>query len=132
VAKGKKQRPAPEAEAAVRQKRIAAIFFRTEAGGEPVWEWLKSLSREDCKQIGTDIMTVEFGGRLACPCVVRSATDYMKSAPALAATGLPAFFFMSINGAAWCCYTALSRKRRKRRQRSLVSPPTTRANMSEG
>jgi hypothetical protein len=69
VAKGKKQRPAPEAEAAVRQKRIPAIFFRTEAGGEPVREWLKSLSREDRKQIGTDIMTVEFGwpiGMLVC------------------------------------------------------------------
>ncbi len=67
MAKGKKQRPAPEAEAAVRQKRVPAIFFRTEAGGEPVREWLKSLSREDRKQIGTDIMTVEFGWPIGMP-----------------------------------------------------------------
>ena len=67
MAKGKKQRPAPEAEAAVRQKRIPAIFFRTDAGGEPVREWLKSLSRADRKQIGTDIMTVEFGWPIGMP-----------------------------------------------------------------
>lgn len=51
----------------MRQKRIPAIFFRTEAGGEPVWDWLKSLSREDRKQIGTDIMTVEFGWPIGMP-----------------------------------------------------------------
>ncbi len=43
-------------------KRVQAFFFRTEAGGEPVREWLKSLpSREDRKRIGEDIKTVEFG-----------------------------------------------------------------------
>lgn len=67
VAKGKRQTPAPEAETAVRQKRIAAIFFRTEAGGEPVREWLKSLSRADRKLIGADIMTVEFGWPIGMP-----------------------------------------------------------------
>ena len=51
----------------MRQKRIPAIFFRTDAGGEPVREWLKSLSREDRKQIGTDIMTVEFGWPIGMP-----------------------------------------------------------------
>ena len=51
----------------MRQKRISTIFFRTEAGGEPVREWLKSLSREDRKQIGTDIMTVEFGWPIGMP-----------------------------------------------------------------
>ena len=33
-------------------KRIPAIFYRTEAGGEPVREWLKGLSPEDRKRIG--------------------------------------------------------------------------------
>lgn len=55
------------AEAAVRQKRIPAIFFRTEAGGEPVRDWLKSLSRGDRKLIGTDIQTVEFGWPVGMP-----------------------------------------------------------------
>jgi phage-related protein len=43
-------------------KQIPAIFFRTEAVGEPVRDWLKSLaSPEDRKRIGEDIKTVEFG-----------------------------------------------------------------------
>jgi phage-related protein len=43
-------------------KRAPVIFFRTEAGGEPVRDWLKSLpSTEDRKRIGEDIKTVEFG-----------------------------------------------------------------------
>jgi phage-related protein len=49
-------------------KRIPAIFFRTEAGGEPVREWLKSLpSPEDRKRIGYDIGTVEFGWPIGMP-----------------------------------------------------------------
>jgi hypothetical protein len=42
-------------------KRVPAIFFRTEGGGEPIREWLKGLSPEDRKRIGEDIKTVEFG-----------------------------------------------------------------------
>ena len=42
-------------------KRVPAIFFRTEGGGEPLREWLKSHpSPEDRKLIGEDIKTVEF------------------------------------------------------------------------
>ncbi|ACO33791.1 MULTISPECIES: type II toxin-antitoxin system RelE/ParE family toxin [Acidobacterium] len=50
------------------QKRIEVIFFRTQAGGEPVREWLKSLQPvEDRKQIGIDIKTVEFGWPIGMP-----------------------------------------------------------------
>jgi phage-related protein len=49
-------------------KRIEVIFFRTGAGGEPVREWLKSLSPiEDRKQIGVDIKAVEFGWSIGMP-----------------------------------------------------------------
>jgi phage-related protein len=49
-------------------KKIEVIFFRTGAGGEPVREWLKSLSPiEDRKQIGVDIKTVEFGWPIGMP-----------------------------------------------------------------
>ena len=47
---------------------MPAIFFRTEAGGEPVREWLRGLlSREDRKRIGEDIKTVEFGWPTGMP-----------------------------------------------------------------
>ncbi len=49
-------------------KRVPAIFFRTEAGGEPVRDWLKNLpSPEDRKRIGEDIKTVEFGWPVGMP-----------------------------------------------------------------
>jgi len=49
-------------------KRVPAIFFRTEGGGEPVRDWLKGLpSDEDRKRIGEDIKTVEFGWPTGMP-----------------------------------------------------------------
>jgi len=48
-------------------KRVPAIFFRTEAGGEPLRDWLKGLSPEDRKRIGEDIKTVEFGWPIGMP-----------------------------------------------------------------
>lgn len=57
-----------QSEALGRQgKRVPAIFYRTEAGGEPVREWLKGLSPEDRKRIGEDIKTVEFGWPVGMP-----------------------------------------------------------------
>jgi phage-related protein len=47
---------------------VRAVFYRTEARGESVGEWLKSLpSREDRKRIGEDIKTVEFGWPVGMP-----------------------------------------------------------------
>jgi phage-related protein len=48
-------------------KRVPAIFYRTEAGGEPVRGWLKGLSAEDRKRIGEDVKTVEFGWPIGMP-----------------------------------------------------------------
>ena len=48
-------------------KRVPAMFYRTEAGGEPVRDWLKELSPEDRKRIGEDIKTVEFGWPIGMP-----------------------------------------------------------------
>jgi phage-related protein len=49
-------------------KRVPAIFFQTEAGGEPLRDWLKALpSSEDRKRIGEDIKTVEFGWPIGMP-----------------------------------------------------------------
>ena len=48
-------------------KQVPAIFYRTEAGGEPLREWLRSLSPEDRKRIGEDIKSVEFGWPVGMP-----------------------------------------------------------------
>jgi len=61
--------PAPSAPlyAAKPDKRVPVIFFRTEAGGEPVRDWLKGLPTEDRKRIGEDIKTGEFGWPVGMP-----------------------------------------------------------------
>jgi phage-related protein len=55
-------------------KRVPAIFFRTEAGNEPVREWLRSLSPSDRRTLGEDIRTVEYGWPIGMP-VCRSMGD---------------------------------------------------------
>jgi phage-related protein len=48
-------------------KRVPAIFYCTQAGGEPVRDWLKGLLPEDRKRIGEEIKTVEFGWPIGMP-----------------------------------------------------------------
>lgn len=48
-------------------KKVPTIFYRTEAGGEPVRDWLRDLPAEDRKRIGEDIKTVEFGWPIGMP-----------------------------------------------------------------
>lgn len=48
-------------------KRIPARFYRTEAGNEPVRDWLMELSQKERKIIGIDIKTVEFGWPVGMP-----------------------------------------------------------------
>ena len=50
-------------------KRLPARFYRSNAGNEPVREWLKSLDAEDRKIIGEDIKDVEFSWPIGLPLV---------------------------------------------------------------
>ena len=48
-------------------KKITVVFYRTEAGNEPVREWLLDLDKEDKQTIGVDIKTVEYGWPIGMP-----------------------------------------------------------------
>ncbi|SEG37617.1 Phage-related protein [Bryocella elongata] len=49
-------------------ERVPVVFFRNDAGGEPVRDWLKALVPvEDRKQIGDDIRTLQFGWPIGMP-----------------------------------------------------------------
>jgi phage-related protein len=48
---------------------LAVVFYRTDAGNEPVREWLKSLNRGDKRTIGEDIKTAQFGWPLGMPLI---------------------------------------------------------------
>ncbi len=50
-------------------KRIPAIFYKTEAGTEPVRDWLKALEQKDRYLIGTDIKVVEYGWPIGMPTI---------------------------------------------------------------
>jgi len=45
------------------------LFFRTEAGREPVREWLKALPAEERRMIGEDLKTLQFRWPLGMPLV---------------------------------------------------------------
>ncbi len=49
-------------------------FYRTEAGGSPVLEWLRGLDKSDRQAIGLDLMRVQFGWPIGRP-LVRSLRD---------------------------------------------------------
>jgi phage-related protein len=48
-------------------KRVEAFFFRNQSGSEPVRQWLMDLSRDDRREIGRALMTLEFGWPIGMP-----------------------------------------------------------------
>lgn len=48
-------------------KRIAAMFYRSGTGNEPVRDWLMDLSGEDRRIVGFDLALVEFGWPIGMP-----------------------------------------------------------------
>ena len=54
---------------------LLVFFFKSEAGNEPVRDWLKDLSAIERKAIGEDIKTVQFGWPLGMPLVRKMGKD---------------------------------------------------------
>lgn len=48
---------------------LTFVFYRTDAGNEPVREWLRSLKRENRRTIGEDIKTAQYGWPLGMPLI---------------------------------------------------------------
>lgn len=55
-------------------QKLNVVFFRTEAGNEPVRDWLRALPSLDRKAIGDDLRTLQFGWPLGMPLVEKLAT----------------------------------------------------------
>ncbi len=71
---------------------MPAVFYRTEAGREPVREWLKSLAKEDKRRIGEDIKTVELGWPIGMP-VSRALGGGLHEVRSSLRTGIARVFF---------------------------------------
>ena len=54
---------------------LKVVFYRSEAGNEPVREWLKDLPRDDKRQIGEDIKTAQLGWPLGMPLIRKIDKD---------------------------------------------------------
>ena len=52
-----------------RSPEIPVRFYRTEAGGAPVLDWLRGLDKNDRRAIGLDLMRVQFGWPIGRPLV---------------------------------------------------------------
>jgi phage-related protein len=52
-----------------REPVLRVVFYRTEAGTEPVREWLKGLAREDRRAVGQDVKTAQYGWPLGMPLI---------------------------------------------------------------
>ena len=50
-----------------RHKKIPLVFFRTEAGSEPVREWLKGLPEGDRQAIGKDLLRAQWRWPVGMP-----------------------------------------------------------------
>jgi phage-related protein len=51
------------------ERPLKVVFFKTDTGNEPVREWLKTLSKENCRIIGIDILTVQYAWPTGKPLV---------------------------------------------------------------
>ncbi len=54
---------------------LHVVFYCSDAGNEPVREWLKELPREDKRKIGEDIKTAQLGWPLGMPLIRKIQKD---------------------------------------------------------
>ena len=58
-----------------RKEPLKAAFFETESGNQPVRDFILECTREDRKEIGSDIFTVQKSFPLGLPLVEKTDTD---------------------------------------------------------
>lgn len=101
-------------------KTLNVRFFRTEAGNEPVREWLTDLPKESKRLIGTDIKTVQFGWPIGMPVVRKLESGLWEVRTDLGDTIARVLF--TVVGSDMILPMDSSRKARKPR-RSICKPP---------
>ena len=75
---------------------LKVVFYQTEAGNEPVRDWLKDLARDDKRQIGEDIKTAQLGWPLGMPLIRKIDKDLWEVRTRL--TGGIARVFFTVDG----------------------------------
>jgi phage-related protein len=92
---------------------LSVVFYRTEAGREPVREWLVGLNREARKTIGEDIKTAQFGWPLGMP-LIRKLEPGLWEVRSDIEQGIARVIF-TVEGTTLVLLHAFVKKSRKRR-----------------
>lgn len=106
---------------------LSVKFFRTEKGGEPVREFLRELSPEDRKSIGTDIKEVQFGWPLGMPLVRKMETGLWEIRCHLERRTVRVFF--TVSGKEMILLHAFIKKTQKTPQSELDAAKTRKAQL---
>ncbi len=97
---------------------LRVVFFRTNAGREPVREWLRSLDSADRKTIGEDIKLVEFGWPLGMSLVRKIESDLWEVRSHLARRRIARVLF-TVQGFQMALLHGLIKKSQKIHQHDL-------------
>lgn len=97
---------------------LNVVFFITDAGREPVREWLKSLDKADRKAIGEDIKLVQFRWPLGMPLVRKIETDLWEVRSRLSGRRIARVFF-TVDGSEMALLHGFIKKSQKTPQKDL-------------
>lgn len=77
--------------------KLELSFFRSEQQVEPVREWLKELTKEEKRIIGTDLKTIQFGWPLGMPLVKNIGNSIWEARSNLPQGKISRIFFVIYN-----------------------------------
>jgi phage-related protein len=96
---------------------LKVVFYRSEAGNEPVREWLKDLHRDDKRRIGEDIKTAQLGWPLGMPLIKKIDKDLWEVRTRLS-DGIARVFF-TVDGEYMILLHGIIKKSQKTPQNEL-------------
>lgn len=77
--------------------KLELSFFRSEQQVEPIREWLKELTKEEKRIIGTDLKTIQFGWPLGMPLVKNVGNSIWEARSHLPQGKISRIFFVIYN-----------------------------------
>ena len=91
-------------------RKIPLVFFRNDAGGEPVRDWLKELGRAERYAIGTDLLRAQWRWPAGMPLCRPMGRGLWEGELICPVTVRHAFSFVSTRDASWHYMASLKRR----------------------
>jgi phage-related protein len=114
----------------LREKPVAAHFFKSPSGNEPVREWLKQRTPQEKKAIGEDIKAVEYSWPVGYP-QVRKLDDDLWEVRTNLPNGISRVFFTIWKGYMVLLHSII-KKTKKTPQQDLELAKTRRNKVMTG